>query len=146
MAKVLDDLADRGLLMRKDNKKQKIYWGLQEEDATATATATAEDSGELDARIAGAKQRGVQAKARADELATRVRDVGAQPTDSELAAALAQEAAECERLQARADALRRGGARVCPEEKKKATALLEKNIEAWRKRKRLVRNEWCLFF
>lgn len=39
---MLDDLADRGLLC-KDNKKKKIYWVLQEEDATATATA--EDSG-----------------------------------------------------------------------------------------------------
>eukprot|EP00727_Mastigamoeba_balamuthi_P010293 m51a1_g5887 putative homologous-pairing protein 2 homolog isoform x2 (235) ;mRNA; r:521170-522107 len=136
VAKALDDLAERGALVRKENKKQHIYWASQDDAAAPDATV-----GDLDAQLASAKSSLASAKAEGADLAARARSLGAQPTDAALRAALAEERAAVAALGARAEALRGGGgARVDPGEKRAAEAARERRREEWRRRRRLCRD------
>jgi len=138
----MDDLADAGKLVRKENKKQRIYWVAQDTPELA-ASATAADSAAavaaLDAEAQASKEAAAATKAKANALAAENRQLSAQPGDAEARAEIARLRTETAAMETRCKALREATVKVSREELQRAEKAHETAKAAWKKRRRLCR-------
>lgn len=136
--KTMDDLADAGVLVRKDNKKQRIYWTSQDtpEMLEASSGDAEKIAAELDEGIQRAQAAAKAAKAEADQLAAANKRLSAQPTDAEAEKLIVKLKAEAEALEKKLEGLKANTVKVSKKDMEACDKKCQKNKSEWRKRKR----------
>lgn len=136
--KTMDDLADAGVLVRKDNKKQKIYWTSQDtpEMLECCSGDTAKISAELEEKVQQAQAAAKAAKAEGDQLAAANKKLGAQPTDKEAEELIEKLRTETEALEKKLAGLKANTVKVSKKDMEACEKKNEKYKGEWRKRKR----------
>jgi 26S proteasome regulatory subunit (ATPase 3-interacting protein) len=142
VTKAMDDLAERGELVRKENGKQKVYWPAQETDEIKALTGpdSAASAAALDAEAQAAKEQAAAHKAKADALAAENKRIAAQPADADAAALVARLTEETARMEARLKALRESTVKVSRDDFLAAEKRYQAAKAAWKKRKRMCKD------
>ena len=148
VTKALDDLSDKGLLTRKDNKKQKVYWVTQKVGSDAsgdTGEASTGEEGqksvaELEEEAKQLKEQVTEIQAKADALTSENKKLASQPSDEEAAAMIEQLKEETAKMQEKLEGLRANTTLVSKEELQKVETRYNAMKKAWRVRKRLCRD------
>ena len=147
VTKALDDLSDKGLLTRKDNKKQKVYWVTQKVGGDAsgdTGEASTEEGqksvAELEEEAKQLKEQVTEIQAKADALVSENKKLASQPSDEEAAAMIEQLKEETAKMQEKLEGLRANTTLVSKEELQKVESRYNAMKKAWRVRKRLCRD------
>lgn len=150
VTKALDDLAEAGTLVKKENKKQHVYWiaqdspellpsaadgGAGESSSSAEATMAA-----LDAEAQTSKQGAADTKAKADALAAENRRLAAEPGDADAAAEIARLRAETAAMEAKCKTLREATVKVSRAELERAEKQHAAAKAVWKKRRRMCRD------
>ena len=136
--KTMDDLSESGVLVRKDNKKQRIYWTSQDtpEMLEASSGDAEKIAAELDEGIQRAQAAAKAAKAEADQLAAANKRLSAQPTDAEAEKLIVKLKAEAEALEKKLEGLKANTVKVSKKDMEACDKKCQKNKSEWRKRKR----------
>ena len=137
--KTLDDLSDAGVLVRKDNKKQRIYWTSQDtpEMLEATSGDAEKIAADLDEGIRRAAAAAKAARAEAEQRAAANKRLGAQPTEGEAEALIQKLKGETEALERKLEGLKGSTVKVSKKEMEMSEKKCQKNKSEWRKRKRV---------
>ena len=144
--KSLDELADKGLLTRKDNKKQRVYWVTQQVGAAAESSADASSGKEqktpaqLEEEAKQLKEQVAQVQSKADALVAENKKLAAQPGDEEAAEMIARLTEETSRMREKLEGLRASTTLVSKEELQKADTRYNTMKKAWKARKRMCRD------
>lgn len=137
--KTMDDLAEAGVLVRKDNKKQKIYWTSQDTPEMLECCSGDADkiTAELDESIQRAAAAAKAAKSEGDQLAATNKRLAAQPTDAEATKLVEKLREEAEAMEKKLEGLKANTVKVSRKELEASEKKCEKNKSEWRKRKRV---------
>lgn len=138
VTKALEQLAQDGRVMEKENGKQKVYCALQGGDGDAASKEdVARELAELDASIASvtANLRAVEQQVRESDATLRKLTEG--PTTEEAAAEVAAMEVRVQRLRSKLADLTDNCLKVSPEDRRRVAREHETMMREYRKRKRL---------
>ena len=140
----LDELADRGDVVRKENKKQKIYWISQSlvsnEGDSSEGNGTQMTRDEFEKHARELKEQATGKKNEADALERTNKKLNAEPGTEEGKAMVEKLRAEIAEMEKRLEELKGSGTQVKKEDVEKAEKKYNEARVAWKKRRRMCRD------
>lgn len=144
VTKSLDELADKGMLTRKDNKKQKVYWVTQKVGADAESSAPEEEGqktvAQLEEEAKSLKEQVAEVQGKADALVAENKKLASDPGNEEAAQMIEALKEETKKMQEKLEELRANTTPISKEDLQKVEQRYTSMKKAWRSRKRMCRD------
>jgi len=134
--KILQELADKGIITSKEFGKQKLFWRKQEELSEFDAGTLKK----LDEQIAELDQRASELSDHCKSLSNELRLLHNAPTDEEASSRVKLLSVENDALRRKVDSIKSNQRTITSQEREQAEKEYDFTKLAWKKRKRMCRD------